>query len=630
MAEKKLNPAVVSLDAAAKARKRDEAPTGRTGTNFSARAERNEFFIPVSGFIWLFPEEMAVVNHPAFQRLGRINQLGQANIVFRGATHKRIEHVLGAVHMAQRMITAVGHNQAKTFSRGEYSCAEIDEPEARFIRLAALLHDIGHLAAGHTIEDELGLVGAHDEDKRLDLIFGMKASEFGGETDVTLGQVVDDVYGHAVPAQLRSQGLAASTIVRLLIRKKPKSGVDRYAAQEDQLKESADIRINVCRNMVANTICADLLDYLYRDWYHVGKPRTFEDRILQYMEIRNPSSSIDRTPHQEERKRRHSSDQLVVSLGASPKIRSDGVSAILSLLEWRYELAETVLFHRVKCIAAAMLDRALFELWENEVEEKIVATILHLSDDQLLEDCERLANQELTQRQGVTEERKIALGVAARNLKKIKNRELHKSLWAKTVDQLAPGQLEPLKRLYGGEGATNLDAAKNRAAVVRMLERDFCLRPGSLSMYCAEAKAKIAEVAIAVEQEIEPFHEHERKHDDRLSGGHLKAQIERFKRLWKLQIFMDSSAKGDLQQRRLLHLLMNAIDAVVNPEGTQQARIERVRGIALRLVEESDMEYYGLQVQQHPIMAQTAGSYPSGVPAIRSFFASLEDSKKTG
>ena len=67
----------------------------------TTKAERQELFLPVSGFVWFYPEEVKVINHPAFQRLGRINQLGQAYLVFRGATHKRIEHALGAVHIAQ-------------------------------------------------------------------------------------------------------------------------------------------------------------------------------------------------------------------------------------------------------------------------------------------------------------------------------------------------------------------------------------------------------------------------------------------------------------------------------------------------------------------------------------------------
>jgi hypothetical protein len=143
------------------------SPTDR----FSTKADRQEFFLPVTGFVWFYPEEVEVINHPAFQRLGRINQLGQAHLVFRGATHKRIEHVLGAVGVVQRMISAVQFNAEKSRAKGRAGfSAHLTPQEQRFIRLGTLLHDIGHLAAGHTLEDELELIGKHDADERLDLI----------------------------------------------------------------------------------------------------------------------------------------------------------------------------------------------------------------------------------------------------------------------------------------------------------------------------------------------------------------------------------------------------------------------------------------------------------------------------
>lgn len=76
-----------------------------------------------------------------------------------------------------------------------------------------------------------------------------------------------------------------------------------------------------------------------------------------------------------------------MALGASPKIRSDGVSAILGLLEWRYELAEIALFHKTKIAAAAMLDRAVFELWEGKDEDSIINELLGLSDEQVIDRC---------------------------------------------------------------------------------------------------------------------------------------------------------------------------------------------------------------------------------------------------
>ncbi|MCK5120167.1 MAG: hypothetical protein KAQ78_11305, partial [Candidatus Latescibacteria bacterium] len=80
---------------------------------------RQEFFIPISGFIWLYPEEVQVVNHPIFQRLGNIYQLGQTYLVYRGATHTRMEHVLGTLHMTHRMIASMKYTHKKSLLRKE-------------------------------------------------------------------------------------------------------------------------------------------------------------------------------------------------------------------------------------------------------------------------------------------------------------------------------------------------------------------------------------------------------------------------------------------------------------------------------------------------------------------------------
>jgi hypothetical protein len=58
-------------------------PRGRSSSAPSSKAERQEMFLPVSGFVWFYPEEIHVINHHTFQRLSRINQLGHAYLVFR-------------------------------------------------------------------------------------------------------------------------------------------------------------------------------------------------------------------------------------------------------------------------------------------------------------------------------------------------------------------------------------------------------------------------------------------------------------------------------------------------------------------------------------------------------------------
>jgi HD superfamily phosphohydrolase len=482
-------------------------------SRFSSTAERQELFLPVSGFVWFYPEEIDVINHPAFQRLSRINQLGMAYLVFRGATHKRFEHALGAVHVIQRMTAAVEQNCRKADHHGHPVGQFLSPHEERFVRLGALLHDIGHLAAGHTLEDELGLIGQHDGDDRLDIVFN---EQFDEERPEPLRDLIDRRYGKYLPPSLEGK-ITATDVVRLLIRKRPvdpktgkyESTLDRHSVAYELLRTSSDIRLDVGSNMIGNTICADLLDYLFRDWYHVGKPRTFDDRVLQYMEIRAPSDA-DGT-------QRSSEDRFVVALGNSPRIRSDGVSAILDFLEWRYQLAETVLFHRTKLAAAAMLDRALFELWEDEQDEKkIIHSVLQLSDEELIDETIRLSKNK---GKGANEFVKLKCKVATSNLNKIKHRNLFTGLKTWTFDDLSKGLRDRIRTNFGAGAKDPKTSAAARTQTLRELESDFQLTPGSLAMYLTEMKPKIAEVSISVDGVIQTFAEYEGQENDRLSGG---------------------------------------------------------------------------------------------------------------
>ena len=84
---------------------------------------------PLWNNIRLEPEALAVIDTPAFQRLRYVRQLGHAFLVYPGATHTRFEHALGAYHLAGRAT------------------------QDRLVRLAALLHDLGHYPFSHALEE---------------------------------------------------------------------------------------------------------------------------------------------------------------------------------------------------------------------------------------------------------------------------------------------------------------------------------------------------------------------------------------------------------------------------------------------------------------------------------------------
>ncbi len=124
--------------------------------NFAAMNDVKIINDPVFGFIRI-PRGLLynIVQHPLFQRLNRINQLGLASVVYPGARHTRFQHSLGAFHL---MSEAILNLQQK----GNF----IFDSEAEAVEAAILMHDIGHGPFSHVLEGTL-LHGISHEDISL-------------------------------------------------------------------------------------------------------------------------------------------------------------------------------------------------------------------------------------------------------------------------------------------------------------------------------------------------------------------------------------------------------------------------------------------------------------------------------
>jgi len=129
---------------------------------------------PVYGFINISSDRIYdLIEHPYFQRLRRIRQLGMTNFVYPAANHSRFQHALGATHlmdMAIDVIRSKGHN--------------ITDEEAEAAQISILLHDIGHGPFSHALEYHL-LEGINHEDLSLMIMKAMN-KEMDGQLSMAI------------------------------------------------------------------------------------------------------------------------------------------------------------------------------------------------------------------------------------------------------------------------------------------------------------------------------------------------------------------------------------------------------------------------------------------------------------
>jgi len=129
---------------------------------------------PVHAFVRLDSDERRVLNSAPFQRLREIHQLALTYLIYPGATHRRFEHSLGVMELAGRIYDVVT-NPENLYDDSVRRL--VPNPQSfdcgywrRSLRMAALLHDIGHLPFSHAAEKELLPAGWNHERLTYDLI----------------------------------------------------------------------------------------------------------------------------------------------------------------------------------------------------------------------------------------------------------------------------------------------------------------------------------------------------------------------------------------------------------------------------------------------------------------------------
>lgn len=248
---------------------------------------------PVHGLIRLTEQEKRIIDTRAFQRLRRIRQLAMADLVYPGALHTRFEHSLGVLHVTQLILRSIANDE------------RVSDNNIRVIRLAALLHDVGHGPFSHVSEElldryynpSLGRVPATErihERLTLDVI---RWSDIAECLDLDQMEAVIEMIGS--------------------------SGLNDYR-----------------RHIISSSIDADKMDYLLRDSYYAGaKYGTFDlDKVIEELSIYRPPGDSGET-------------FLVID--------EHGRFALEQMFVAKHHMTQQVYSHRVRTITDAMIVRGL-------------------------------------------------------------------------------------------------------------------------------------------------------------------------------------------------------------------------------------------------------------------------------
>ena len=183
-----------------------------------------------------------------------------------------------------------------------------------------------HVPFGHTIEDDLELLIAHDKN-------ASRFDDFWGQLDPEFREVVSS----DLKRELR----------RLILSK------------EDIPAGEPASRYPFVGDLVGNTICADLMDYPVRDHQNLGLPIALGHRWLEGL-------FVSRSDHP------HHQSRVAVEIRRNGQTRSDVISELLKYLRYRYELSERALMHGAKLAVDAMIGKIL-GIWKDMLFVEVVA-----------------------------------------------------------------------------------------------------------------------------------------------------------------------------------------------------------------------------------------------------------------
>ena len=247
---------------------------------------------PVHGGIPLYRHEIAVIDHPLFQRLRNICQNDILNLVFPGATHSRFLHSIGVLHVGGRMFRAMidAYLRERNLSRRvDLTLSQLEAIDylAKLIRLACLLHDSGHSSFSHQFTKARRIHELMSLPERFGQLWqGIDLSHLYPESPAELEhehysvrvawQIFEDI-------DLRQLGVEPEDVLGIMetTRVRPSSRFCEHArtfwafvaggdADTGALAQASTPRLvmDLLSSIVSGEVDADRADYMLRDGFH--------------------------------------------------------------------------------------------------------------------------------------------------------------------------------------------------------------------------------------------------------------------------------------------------------------------------------------------------------------------------
>ena len=227
----------------------------------------------VWGTVTFYPWELRIIDSPLLQRLRRINQLGLAEMTYPSAQHSRFEHTLGVAAVLSKMISSI--NQDENLSVREKKRL-IPDSNIYKLRMAALLHDVGHCFFSHVSETVYGGMPEFEALRARDGIFrSAQPHEILGYTIINTPSFVKfmaEKSGYPFSPGETAESLL-SDIGRMIVGAYLEPRIDSETGERE-----CDYYMT---QLINGQFDADSLDYLRRDSYATGIALSYHiDRFL--------------------------------------------------------------------------------------------------------------------------------------------------------------------------------------------------------------------------------------------------------------------------------------------------------------------------------------------------------------